>query len=280
MSIRKQVNQLIQLQELIAARMQKKASMPNAHLDALDESIRQLSTDLPLQIKTHLNRLLQRHPEAVVPIIDGTCTGCGMEPTQSLIIEVHRADELHRCPNCTRYLYSPSEIVAKERKNRVYGEQQPKGIMRFSAPSLMIVPLKGNTPEAILEELCTRMQTEDFVQDKDQLLKIALQREEIISTAVDNGMAFPHVRGVEGGGLTMALGIHKKGIKFGAQGRSLTRIFFFMVIPTATSAFYLNLISGLSKTFREKEARDLLLAAKDEKALWNALVKKTRRIIK
>jgi mannitol/fructose-specific phosphotransferase system IIA component (Ntr-type) len=88
------------------------------------------------------------------------------------------------------------------------------------------------------------MQDEGFVEDGDQLLELAMQREAIISTAVDSGMAFPHVRGVEGGGLTMAVGIHKKGVKFGGPGRSLTRIFFFMVIPTATSAFYLKLISG------------------------------------
>jgi mannitol/fructose-specific phosphotransferase system IIA component (Ntr-type) len=280
MSNRKIVNQLIQLQELIVARMQKKVSMPNAHLDALDTNIQQLSADLPSQIKQHLNRLLQKHPEAVVPIVDGCCTGCGMEPTQSLIIEVHRADELRRCPNCTRYLYSPSEVVARERVSRVYGERQQKGIARFSSPSLMVLPLKGETSEEVLGQLCARMQEEDFVEDKDQLLGLALQREEIISTAIDNGMAFPHVRGVEGGGLTMALGIHKKGIKFGGPGRSLTRIFFFMVIPTATSAFYLNLIAGISKTFRDKEARDLLLGAKDEAELWKVLIRQTRRAIK
>ena len=280
MSNRKLVNQLIQLQELIVARMQKKAAMPNAHLDALDKNIQQLSADLSPQIKSHLNRLLQKTPEAVVPIIDGCCTGCGMEPTQSLIIEVHRADELRRCPNCTRYLYSPSEVVARERVSRVYGERQQKGIARFSAPSLMMVSLKGETPEEVLGELCERMQTEGFVEDKDQLLGLALQREEIISTAVDSGMAFPHVRGVEGGGLTMAIGIHKKGIKFGGPGRTLTRIFFFMVIPTATSAFYLNLISGISKTFREKEARELLFSAEDEAELWKVLIRQTRKAIK
>ena len=79
----------------------------------------------------------------------------------------------------------------------------------------------------------------------------------------------------------MALGIHKKGIKFGGPGRSLTRIFFFMVIPTATSAFYLKLISGLSQTFREKEAREALLAAAgDPELLWKTLVQKTRKSVK
>jgi PTS system nitrogen regulatory IIA component len=280
MSNRKLINQLIQLQELVVARMQKKVLMPKIPLDALDQSIAQLGADLPPAIKTHLNNLLQRHPEAVVPIIDENCTGCGMQQTKSMINEVHRADDLHRCPDCTRYLYYPSEVVARERSSRVYGVKVPRGIARFSAPSLMMTKLTGDTPEAVLGQLCQRMQDEEFVEDSNHLLELAMQREAIVSTAVDSGIAFPHVRGVEGGGLTMALGIHKKGIKFGGPGRTLSRIFFFMVIPTATSAFYLKLISGLSKTFREKEPRELLLAAENEEELWKTLVRQTRRAIK
>ncbi len=280
MTNRKLINQLIQLQELIVARMQKKAAMPKAPLGALDENIALLGADLPAAIKSHLNRLLQKTPEAVVPIINENCSGCGIQLTHSQINDVHRADDLHRCLNCTRYLYYPSEIVARERVSRAYGEKAPKGIARFSAPSLMVAPLVGTTPEEVLGELCQRMQREAFVEDGKHLLELALQREAIISTAVDSGMAFPHVRGVDGGGLAMALGIHKKGIHFGGPGRTLTRIFFFMVIPTATSAFYLKLISGLSQTFRERDAREALLSASNEEELWKVLVRQTRKSIR
>jgi mannitol/fructose-specific phosphotransferase system IIA component (Ntr-type) len=280
MSNRNLINQLIQLQELIVARMQKKASMPKASLEALDESIALLGQDIPQTIKQHINRLLRKHPEAVVPVINDTCSGCGMTLPRSLVNEVLKADDLKRCPNCTRYLYYPSEVVARERAARVLGEKQPKGIARFSAPSLMVLPLKGNTPEEVLGMLCDRIAEEGFVEDPQHLLELALQREAIISTAVDHSMAFPHVRGVEGGGLTLALGIHKKGIRFGGPGRRLTRIFFFAVIPTATSAFYLKLISGLSQTFSEKEAQELLLNAADENELWKILVRQTRKTVK
>jgi len=282
MTRRKTINQLIQLQELIVARMQTKAAMPNAkHLETLDGTIAQLGADLQPPVKTHLNRLLQKHPEAVVPIIDDHCTGCGMGLSISLVNEIHHADELYRCNNCTRYLYIPSEVVAREHASRVYGEKQKIGIARFSAPQLMVTPLSGDTPEEVLGQLCARLQDEGFVESSEQLLNLALQREAIVSTAVDNGMAFPHVRGVEGGGLTLAMGIHKKGLHFGGPGRTLTRIFFFVVIPTAASAFYLKLISGLSQTFRGKEARTALLAAAgDEELLWETLVRQTRKTIK
>ena len=51
------INQLIQLQELIAAKMQKKVSMQNARLDELENSIAALSSDLSPSVKTHINRI-------------------------------------------------------------------------------------------------------------------------------------------------------------------------------------------------------------------------------
>jgi mannitol/fructose-specific phosphotransferase system IIA component (Ntr-type) len=50
-----------------------------------------------------------------------------------------------------------------------------------------------------------------------------------------------------------------------------------VVIPTATSAFYLKLISGISRTFRDKEARQALVDAKDEDALWKVLMNLTQK---
>ena len=271
------INQLIQLQDLVAAKIQKKVSMPNAHLDELEKSIQSLSADLSPPVKTHINRLLKKNPEAVVPVVNGNCSGCGMALTKSLIQAVIKAEQLNRCSNCTRFLYEPSTVIFRDRVTRIMNEVPKSGIDRYSSPELMMVPLKGNTPEEVLGELCNRMGENAFVKDPIQLLDLALQREAIVSTAVDNGLAFPHVRGVEGGGLSMAVGISKKGIKFGGPGRSLTRIFFFVVIPTATSAFYLKLISGISRTFRDKEARDALLESKSENDLWKVLMKLTRK---
>lgn len=279
-STHKLINQLIQLQELIVANMQKKASMPKARLEELEKSIRELGADLPQQVKSHYNRLLQKHPEGIVPISETNCTGCGMGLTKSLVLSVHKAEDLLRCPNCSRYLYFPDQLIERERMSRKIGEAKKTGIARFTSPELMCCGLKGKTPEEVLGELCGRLADEGFVQDRDHLLDHALQREAIVSTAVDSGLAFPHVRGVEGGGLSLAVGVHKKGIKFGGPGRTLTRLFFFAVIPTATSAFYLKLLSGLACSFREEENRALMLKAKNDEELWKALIKGTRKIFK
>ena len=47
------------------------------------------------------------------------------------------------------------------------------------------------------------------------------------------------------GGLTLALGVSKKGVRFDDAG-NVVNIVFFITIPTAVSAFYLRLMSGLT----------------------------------
>jgi mannitol/fructose-specific phosphotransferase system IIA component (Ntr-type) len=274
------VNEMIQLQELVVADMQKKVVMPSARLEELEHAIEALKQDLPRPVQAHFFRLLKKHPEAIVPVWAEACTGCGMRFTRSLANAVQRAEQLQRCPNCTRYLYFPDQMVERKRRRRVYGEAQKTGIARFSSPELMIPSLKGTTPSEVLSELAGHMETEGFVKDAGHLCDLALQREMIISTAIEKGLAFPHVRGAEGGGLEMVLGIHRKGMHFGGPGRNLTRIFFFSVIPVATSAFYLKLLSGLCRVFREKEPRDALLKAKTQEEIWKTLIKTTRKVIK
>lgn len=123
------------------------------------------------------------------------------------------------------------------------------------------------------------MKKEGFVDNSAGLIEAALKREAIISTALEHGIAFPHVRGVEGGGLTLAVATSKKGFKFNPDSRKLTRIVFFMVIPTAASAFYLKLISGLTQTFLKKGTREKLLEITDQNKLWKTLLSTTKSSI-
>jgi len=278
-NVQRVINELIQLQDLTGARAQLQASRPGARVKELDHSIETMTRDLPEALRTHFQNLLKKDPVAIAPTHHGRCSGCGMELPVSLTHAVHAAKQLYRCPACARILYHRTvEVEGVPVKRRRFAPEK-KGVERFSSEVLMLPRLKGNTPEEVLGELCSTMEAEGFVEDGDRMLQIALGREAIISTAVDHGIAFPHARGVEGGGLTLALGIHRKGIRFNPESSRLTRIFFFMAIPTAASAFYLKLIAGLSEALSDKENREKLMTAQTPEALWDILQKVTRKTI-
>jgi len=56
----------------------------------------------------------------------------------------------------------------------------------------------------------------------------------------------------------------------------LSKIFFFIVIPTAATAFYLRLLAGLVRTFESTEARKALLDCEKPEEMWKTLVKLTK----
>ena len=273
------INHLVQLQELTIARAQQEAGMPGAQLDQLDAAIASLTKELPADVSLQFSRLLGKNHLAIVPVVNGVCTACGMTLPVSLVHKVHAAEKIYPCPSCARLLFHRAASARNTRKSPRRCDPPKVGIDRFSAEALMIPALKGTDRDSVLAEMCQKLADEGFVDHADKLLESALKREAIISTAVENGLAFPHVRCIEGGALTLALGIASKGIKFDPAGKANTRVIFFMVIPTAASAFYLKLLSGLSQVFQKEENRDKLLEADTPEKLWKALMKTTRLAI-
>jgi PTS system nitrogen regulatory IIA component len=278
-SMQKIINHLIQLQDLTVAKAQQEASMQGARLTQLDDSIQTLLSELPPDLMSQFQKIQRKSLLAIVPVSNGVCSACGMSLPVSLVHAVHAAEKIYLCPTCARMLYYPATALRRDGKRHRRGEPIKVGIARFSAPELMIPRLVSTTREEVIRELCTKMEEEGFVRDAATLVEEALRREAIISTAVDDGLAFPHVRGVEGGALTLALGLSKKGVKFNPAARKLTRIVFFVVIPTAASAFYLKLLSGLTQTFREAEARDRILDPETPEKIWKELLRLTKNTV-
>jgi mannitol/fructose-specific phosphotransferase system IIA component (Ntr-type) len=273
------INHLIQLQELTLIRTEQKAHRHGHRLDELESSINTLTQELPVDIQGLVVRMQKRDLVIAVPMANGTCTGCGMKIPTSLVQAVKVSSQLQVCPICTRILYFqeglPRHVGAAPRR----GDPRKVGIARFSSPSLMIPKLEASTRDEAIRELAQKMQEAGFVDDAEKLVDASLKREAIVSTAVDHGLAFPHVRRVEGGGLTLGLGISNKGIKFDGHDKTLSRIIFFMVIPTAASAFYLKVLAGLAETFSDAEARKALVAEESPEKLWKVLVKLTKKTI-
>ncbi len=264
------LNQLIQLQELYFARSEQQSLAPGQHLGELEKSIQEVERNLPPEIASLCQRLRRRDLAVIVPVAHGICSACGMALPTSQTYEIATHEKLFQCPSCSRILYSRSGAPRQLKSVGPIGRPRT-GVARFSDKSLMRPNLVAETGEDALSELVHLMATEGFVENSEGLLEAALNREAIMSTAINNGLAFPHVRGVEGGGLTFSLGLKKEGLEFGGPDRGLTHIIFFIVIPSAASAFYLQLLSGLIEAFQDEEARGRLLACKTPDEVWEAL---------
>lgn len=276
------VSQLVQLQELLLIRDEQKVALGTGseHLGHLDASIQSMTGKLPRDTRTLFEKLQKKDHIVIAPVADGICAVCGMTLPISLVQAVRMAREILSCPTCARMLYYPEAPPRRVGKRPRRSAPRKVGVARFSSEALMVPRLQSTGKADIITELAYKMEDEGFVDKAEKLVEAALERENIVSTAIGHGLAVPHVRGVEGGGLTLALGTSTKGVKWDASSKKLTRIVFFLVIPTAAAAFYLKLLSGLSETFSKADARKAITAEKDPAKLWKALVKVTRSTIK
>jgi len=273
------LNQLIQLQELNFAKEEQKASNSKMPLEQLEKSIAKIRAQLPPEVAERYDRLQKHYPLAVVPLVHGSCSRCGLAVPAAIVNATKAGDQLQYCPHCGRFLFYP-ETVARTPKKISEGRRPAEvGIARFSAANLMIPRLAGSTREAVIGELAKTLGEGGFIEDAATVTELALRREAMVSTAVEHGLAFPHVRDLEGGGLTFAVGLKEKGIEFGASGSHLSKIFFFIVIPTPATAFYLRLLAGLVRTFESADARKELLDCDEPLRMWKTLVKLTRETI-
>ena len=277
--MKSQLNLLNQIQELVLARDEHHQVGDGSRMDALDDSIDALARRLEPKPLELYQRLYKRDHVFMTPMVDGNCSVCGMHLPISQVQQVRLGKTIQTCANCGRMLFDEEEDAPHSKAEKpARGEPRKTGLTRFSAEELVISDLKAKTSAEAVRELADAMAANKFVDRPEVLTFLAMEREGILSTAVGNGLAFPHVRGVEGGALTLALGVSRAGIDWDGQGEKVHYVFF-SVIPTAVCAFYLRLMAVLMDAFSKQANRDALMAAKDDAELWKAALKATRHAI-
>lgn len=279
--MKSQLNILKQLQELVLTKDEHLETGDGKHLEALNESIEALQQKLDPPVAALYDRLYKRSAKSHVVMAamsNGCCSACGMQVPIAQSQQVRLAQHLVTCSSCGRILFADEADAARNTGGRTQDRDEVRtGISRFSAEELVVADLKATTRAEAIAELAGLMESHNFISNADSLVTAALEREGVLSTAVGNSLAFPHVRGVEGGALTLAMGVSKKGIDWGGEK---VRIVCLSAIPVAVSAFYLRLMSGLVQSFSKKDSLAALLAAKDGPSLWKVLVKATRHYVK
>jgi len=274
--MKSQINILRQLQELVLTRDEHHQTGDGSHMDALNDAIEALQKKLEPQVAGLYDRLYKKNHIVISAMNNNCCAVCGMQVPIAQGQQVRLAQHLVACSSCGRILFADDEAVTNV--SEAPDRDNPKtGISRFSAEELMVVDLEAQTREDAIARLAEVMEKNHFISGADSLTTAALERESVLSTAMEGGIAFPHVRGVEGGGLALAMGVSRKGIDWDGE---TVHIVFLSAIPVAVSAFYLRLMAGLAQAFSKEANRKALLDAKDGVSLWKALQKATRLTVK
>ncbi len=275
--MKSQIKLLRKLQELVLTRDEHHQTGDGSQLENLSGQIAELQSQLEPQVRGVYERLYKKGHVIMAAMSNGCCAACGMQVPIAQGQQVKLAQHLVTCSSCGRILFAEDDAAARNVAEKVDRDEQRSGIARFSAESLMVVELGECARADAIAKLANMMEAGGFISNADSLVSAAMDREGVLSTAMGEGLAFPHVRGVEGGSLTLAMGVSRKGIDWGG---TKVNIVFLSAIPVAVSAFYLRMMSALAQAFNKPANREAAFSAEDQAALWKSLVRATRTSFK
>jgi PTS system nitrogen regulatory IIA component len=134
------------------------------------------------------------------------------------------------------------------------------------------VPLAASTKASVLKELVVLAEQSWQVYDPGAILEAIRQREEVVSTALPEGVAIPHPRRPLPAALgesIVAFGRTTTGIPFGAPGGGLTDLFF--LVCCRDDRTHLSVLARLARLFRRPGFLDILRGLEAPAEVWKTI---------
>lgn len=133
--------------------------------------------------------------------------------------------------------------------------------------------LKSDSKDGVLEEMVDLMVRSGKLaeEQRGEALKAVMDREEKMSTGVQQGIAIPHGRISTLPGLVAAIALKPEGIDFGALDAQPSRIFVMTISTTLKTGPHLQFLSAMCKLLESEDVRARLLAAKSEQDMIDVL---------
>lgn len=136
---------------------------------------------------------------------------------------------------------------------------------------LVVPALKATNKPALLEELAAYMAEHHPRIDRAALSRVLIEREQLASTAIGEGVAIPHGKLASVSEIVACLGRVPGGIEFDSMDGQPTFLFFVLVAPESSTGTHLKALARISRVFKDGNFRRRLLAAPDAEAMYNVV---------
>ncbi|WP_075181033.1 fructose-specific PTS transporter subunit EIIC [Pantoea sp. 1.19] len=126
---------------------------------------------------------------------------------------------------------------------------------------LITLDLQATDKSGVWQELTALLAADGCLHDPAQFLADVAAREALGNTGFDDGIALPHAKSAAVSRPAVALGIHRRGIDYGAEDGQPSRLFFLIASPAEGANQHIELLAALSSRLIEAGFMAQLLAA-------------------
>ena len=139
------------------------------------------------------------------------------------------------------------------------------------------IGLGSREKEDALKELVDVLEGVTDIGDKKSIVRALVERENLGSTGIGQGIAIPHGKTDRVKGLIAVLGISSVGVNFEALDGEPVYIFFLLVAPKETSGPHLKALAQISRLLRDSYFCDLLKRCKSPDEVYELIRREEER---
>ena len=140
-------------------------------------------------------------------------------------------------------------------------------IVEFLNEKAVSAQLEATNKEGVIRELVELLAKAEGIRNKEELIKVLLNREALGSTGIGQGVGIPHGKTNSVKKLVAAFGICHAGVNFEALDGEPVYIFFLLVAPEDSAGPHLKGLARISRLLKDKYFRDTLRSLTDEKTI-------------
>ena len=145
-------------------------------------------------------------------------------------------------------------------------------VLKHTSPNLFLPDLKANDKNGLLAELVEGLIAGTDIQNADTIMQMLQSRENLGSTAVGPGIAFPHGRTLAVQRLTILIGRSVAGVDFDSEDGNSTHLFFVLIAPPQdTGHQYIKSLATLIDRVQDADLRAKLMEAGDYETFCAAM---------
>ncbi len=144
-------------------------------------------------------------------------------------------------------------------------------------PKAIAIDVQSTDKEGVLQELVAHLSKVKDVGDKKAIVKSLIERENLGSTGIGQGIAIPHGKTDKVKELSACLGISRNGVNFDSLDGELVYIFFLLIAPKNSAGPHLKALAKVSRLLRDNYFCDLIRKSDSETAVYDLVVKEEER---
>jgi len=147
------------------------------------------------------------------------------------------------------------------------------GILEFFSRETVIPELKAETRDNAIYELCALAAEQENSPQSDMLYAAVLERENLMATAVEEGITLPHGRLPSLRRPLVVFGRSVTGIDWDSPDGKPTHFVFLILTPEGDDEFQIQILRHIAKAMIEKDTRESIMRCGNAQELWGVLQK-------